>query len=94
MAPDKNNEEVPRQRVLEERPASLSQPLPREKLNKDLQKIVDKEDDAWDNLYDGQYESLHVRACGGHLLVCRLAEPQTLRTQTTDMLPTQTGYEL
>jgi mitochondrial fission process protein 1 len=46
------SDEVPRQR-LEERPASLSQPLPREKLPKDLQKIVDKEDNVWEEIYDG-----------------------------------------
>ena len=94
MAPDKSNEEVPRQRILEERPASLSQPLPREKLNKDLQKIVDKEDDLWDNLYDGQYESLLLSSFDGHLLVCPTSEPQIPRIQNTDMLPMQTGYEL
>ena len=27
---------------------------PREKLNKDLQKIVDQQDDVWDELYEGQ----------------------------------------
>ena len=94
MPQDKNNEEIPRQRVLEERPASLSQPLPREKLNKDLQKIVDKEDDYWDTFYDGQYEihSHFTRDC--HLLVCRTSEPLIPRTQTIDMLPMRTEYEL
>ena len=57
MAKDKDaTEAVPRVRVSEERPASLSEPLPREKLPKDLQKIVDREDDWWDSVYDGQYE--------------------------------------
>jgi hypothetical protein len=28
---------------------------PREKLNKDLQKIVDRQDDWMDDLYEGQY---------------------------------------
>ena len=73
MAKDKDTAEAaPRVRVSEERPASLSEPLPREKLPKDLQKIVDKEDDWWDSFYDGQYEflgvptaprDLHVQIC-------------------------------
>src|SRR6201996_9826960 len=28
--------------------------FPREQLNKDLQKLVDKQDDVWDNIYEGQ----------------------------------------
>jgi len=59
MAKDPQPDAVPRQRM-DERPASLSKPLPREKLPKDLQKIVDKEDDVWDEIYDGQY-ALHLR---------------------------------
>ena len=63
MAKDKDPvEEIPRKRILEERPASLSEPLPREKLPKDLQKIVDKDDDWWDQIYDGQYDSPGLRA--------------------------------
>ena len=31
-----------------------SKPLPREKLNKDLQKIVDKDDSLWDDVYEGR----------------------------------------
>jgi hypothetical protein len=54
MAWGENEETVPRQRK-EERPASLSEPLPREKLPTDLQKIVDREDDFFDSLYEGQY---------------------------------------
>jgi len=54
MPQDKVEKDVPQKRVLEEAPASLSKPLPREKLPKDLQKIVDKEDDFFDSLYDGQ----------------------------------------
>jgi hypothetical protein len=55
MAKDKNLvEEIPRKRVLEEQPTALSEPLPREKLPKDLQKIVDKDDDWWGQVYDGQ----------------------------------------
>lgn len=52
-----NDQVVPRQRK-EAKPASLSQTLPREKLPKDLQKIVDREDDFLDSLYEGQY--VHV----------------------------------
>jgi hypothetical protein len=63
MAKDKDPvEEIPRRRILEERPASLSEPLPREKLPKDLQKIIDKEDDLWDTIYDGQYDFLTLLA--------------------------------
>jgi hypothetical protein len=59
MAKDKDAvEEIPRKRILEERPVALSEPSPREKLPKDLQKIVDKDDEWWDQLYDGQYDSL------------------------------------
>jgi len=55
MAKDKDPvDQLPRLRMSEERPASLSKPLPREKLNEDLQKIVDKEDDLWDSIYEGQ----------------------------------------
>ena len=54
MARDPQPDEPPRKRI-EERPASLSQPLPREKLPKDLQSIVDKEDDVWEDIYDGRY---------------------------------------
>ena len=54
MAKDSQPDEVPRRRI-EERPAALSQPLPREKLPKDLQSIVDKQDDVWEEIYDGQY---------------------------------------
>jgi mitochondrial fission process protein 1 len=54
MAGKEDDGSAPRQRK-EERPASLSEPLPREKLPKDLQKIVDREDDFFDSLYEGQY---------------------------------------
>jgi len=53
MPQDKKDEHAPRQRM-DEPPASLSQPLPREKLPTDLQKIIDSEDDFLDSLYDGQ----------------------------------------
>jgi hypothetical protein len=48
----KDPEDVPRERK-EERPASLSEPLPREKLNENLQKIVDKEDTWLEQVYEG-----------------------------------------
>ena len=32
-----------------------SKQLPREKLPNDLQKIVDKEDTLWDDIYEGRY---------------------------------------
>jgi hypothetical protein len=36
-------------------PSSVTEPIPREKLNKDLQKIVDRSDDWMDELYQGEY---------------------------------------
>jgi len=39
-------------------PASVSEHLPREKLNKDLQGLLDKQDSFLDELYDGQYETM------------------------------------
>jgi hypothetical protein len=78
MAKDKDPvEEIPRKRILEERPASLSEPLPREKLPKDLQKIVDKEDEWWDVIYDGQYDSLGLHAAIRGLCVQNISEAQT-----------------
>ena len=61
-------EEVPHLRK-EERPASLSEPLPKQKLNKDLQKILDQEDSWFDQIYEGGYvvslsASLHLRLGG------------------------------
>jgi len=50
----KDSEGVPRQRPLEGRLASPSEPQPREKLPDDLQKLVDREDELWDQLYEGQ----------------------------------------
>ena len=35
-------------------PSSVTEPVPREKLPADLQKIVDRSDDWMDDLYDGQ----------------------------------------
>ena len=78
MAKDKDPvEEIPRKRILEERPASLSEPLPREKLPKDLQKIVDKQDEWWDLVYDGQYGSLGLHAAIRGLRVQNISEAQT-----------------
>lgn len=50
----KDPEEVPHLRK-EERPANLSEPLPKKELNKDLQKLVDREDSWFDQIYDGGY---------------------------------------
>lgn len=36
-------------------PASVTEPIPREKLPQDLQKIVDRSDDWMDELYQGEY---------------------------------------
>ena len=36
-------------------PSSVTDPIPREKLPADLQKIVDRSDDWMDDLYEGQY---------------------------------------
>ena len=52
MAVDESD--IPRLRKNEERPAYLSQTVPREKLNPSLQKIVDSEDEFMDDLYQGQ----------------------------------------
>ena len=94
MAKDKDPvDELPRLRMSEERPASLSEPLPREKLNKDLQKIIDKEDDLWDSIYDGQYESLGSPDTILYLHLRNLLEQQTQPIPASDMQPMQTEYE-
>jgi hypothetical protein len=86
MAKDKDPaEEIPRVRILEERPASLSEPLPRETLPKDLQKIVDKEDDLWDAIYDGQYDFLGLHAALQGLQVRNPLEPQIPPIRASDM---------
>ena len=72
MARGKTDDEVPRERILEERPKSLSEPLPREKLPKDLQKLADRDDDFWEQLYDGQYDPRPP-------LTCRLSLTQPLK---------------
>ena len=94
MAKDKDPvEEIPRKRILEERPASLSEPIPRETLNKDLQKILDKEDDLWDSIYEGQYDFHELYRTAGGLQFRKSLEAQTLPIPASDMQPTQTEYE-
>jgi hypothetical protein len=83
-----NDETVPRQRK-EERPTSLSEPLPREKLPKDLQNIIDQEDDFLENLYEGEYV-----VGRGRVFICSpnsgLLTPQI---PIIDMLPTPLELE-
>lgn len=44
--------------VPEGAPASVTEVIPRgQKLPKDLQRLADKDDSFFDELYDGQYES-------------------------------------
>ena len=94
MAKDKDSiEDIPRMRVTEERPASLSEPLPREKLRKDLQRIVDREDDLLDAIYDGQYDFLELSYDLRGLRVRHPLEQQIPPTQASDMPPTQIEYE-
>jgi len=50
---DKRNESEDARKRREEPPAALSKPLPREKLPNELQKLVDRDDDFFDALYDG-----------------------------------------
>lgn len=47
---DGDKDEVPRVRE-EARPESLKTQIPRQKLSRDLQKLVDREDDYYDELY-------------------------------------------
>jgi fission process protein 1 len=47
---DGDKDEVPRDRE-EARPESLNSQIPRQKLSRDLQKLVDREDDYYDELY-------------------------------------------
>jgi hypothetical protein len=44
-------------------PPTVTAPIPREKLPKDLQKIVDKSDDWMDDLYDGQHVTSNNFKC-------------------------------
>ena len=91
MAVDKDNKIVSRRRP-EERPASLSEPLPREKLPTDLQKLVDREDEFLDMLYDGQYDSTSSYYDEWKLLICEMIEPRTRPTPTFDMPPMRIEY--
>lgn len=57
MSGDKGKDKfegVPRIRK-EAPPEALAKPIPREKLPKDLQRLVDREDDFMDRLYEGRY---------------------------------------
>ena len=56
----KSLEDVPRIRE-EAPPEALAKPIPREKLPKDLQKLVDREDDWMDRLYEGRYAHRYSR---------------------------------
>lgn len=47
---DGDKDEVPHGRE-EARPESLKSQIPRQKLSRDLQKLVDREDDYYDELY-------------------------------------------
>lgn len=92
MPDGKSDEEVPRQRILEERPASLSKPLPREKLPQALQNLADK-DDGWDALYDGQYANSSPSSVISCSFVCNAIEVPIRPIQAGDMQHMQTGYE-
>jgi len=56
--PRDSKEDELKKLVPEGAPTSVSEHLPREKLNKDLQGLVDRQDSFFDELYDGQYEML------------------------------------
>lgn len=44
-------------------PSSVTEQLPREKLSKDLQDLVNNtQDNFWDGLYDGAYARAHTHA--------------------------------
>ena len=60
IMPRESKEDELKKLVPEGAPASVSAPLPREKLNKDLQGLVDRQDSFFDELYDGQYEIMPV----------------------------------
>lgn len=42
-------------------PVELAKPIPRQKLPDDLQKLVDREDNFFDRLYDGKYVQTQVQ---------------------------------
>ncbi|KAL9107728.1 MAG: hypothetical protein Q9227_007443 [Pyrenula ochraceoflavens] len=51
----KPEDEPPPKRVATGRSDEDPEPVPRQKLNKDLQKLVDKQDTLWDQLYEGDW---------------------------------------
>lgn len=60
--PKQDKDKELRDLVPEGAPSSVTEIIPRgQKLPKDLQKLVDKDDSFFDDLYDGQYE-LHLHA--------------------------------
>lgn len=56
----KSPEDVPRIRD-EAPPEALAKPIPRGELPKDLQKLIDREDDFMDRLYEGRYAQTYFR---------------------------------
>ena len=58
--PRESKEDDLKKLIPEGAPASISEHLPREKLNKDLQGLVDRQDSFFDELYDGTYEMTPV----------------------------------
>jgi hypothetical protein len=71
-------------------PSSVTDPIPREKLPADLQKIVDRQDDWMDEIYDGQYDA---PTCSHTLRLDTKAEAPTRWTPTIDMPHMRTGCE-
>jgi len=60
IMPRESKEDELKKLVPEGAPASVSEQLPREKLNKDLQGLIDRQDSFFDELYDGQYAMMPV----------------------------------
>lgn len=56
--PRETKEDEVKKLVPDGAPASISEHIPREKLNKDLQGLVDRQDSFFDELYDGQCETM------------------------------------
>ena len=52
---DKKSEEQSSAQTKQQPPEDVSKPIPRQKLPTDLQKIIDREDDFFDRLYEGKY---------------------------------------
>ena len=55
----KNSSDDQKGLVPEGAPEWVKEKIPREKLPQDLQKIIDKDDGFFDDLYDGQYDRCH-----------------------------------